>query len=234
MGRGKFTSPRLQSFIGSQLCIHNSHIHSWADLKDEEYFVIGAYESGIDAAYHLSRLGKKVCLLDGRDYETMTYDPSHVLSPYTSERLAQLSKLDHVSIKSGFRVKEVLQAPEGFQIIAENNQTLFSHRPPINCTGFDCNLGPAEELFAINEQGFPMVNKYDESIKCRNVFLSGPKLMHGEILLCFIYKFRSRFSAPCSIIGAELELDLSILTHYQQAGMHLTDFQCCEDQQCHC
>ncbi len=89
-------------------------------------------------------------------------------------------------------------------------------------------------MFERNEKGDPIINKFDESVSRRNLFLTGSKLVHDDIVLCFIYKFRGRFATPCGLIGTELGLDTSILSHYQQAGMLLADLSCCKDQQCHC
>jgi hypothetical protein len=189
----------------------------------------------VDAAFNLASLGKRVTLIDAKEDQLQSYDPSHVLSPYTEERLASIEKnIELVELEQSFRVKTVRAKENGFELISDNGKTLSSVGRPINCTGFNSGLGPVSAFFEMSESGYPIVNKYDESTLQRNLFLSGPKLKHGNVLLCFIYKFRSRFAIPCSIIGAELELDTAILNHYQQAGMLLEDFTCCETQQCFC
>lgn len=231
---GEFAAPRLNGFTGSEKCLHNSQIYSWDDCREEHYAVIGCYESGVDAAYNLALRGKRVTLIDANLEQTDSYDPSRVLSPYTSERLASMANSDLVELKQGFRVQQINAVENGFEIVSTSGEKLESIGRPINCTGFNSHLGPVQSLFDMNEEGFPLINKFDESTKVRNLFLSGPKLMHGTILLCFIYKFRGRFTTPCSIIAAELELDTSILRDYQQAGMLLDDFSCCEEQQCYC
>ena len=231
---GEFSAPRLNGFEGSERCLHNSQISSWEDCNEDHYVVIGCYESGVDAAFNLAQRGKRVTLLDANAEQTDSYDPSRVLSPYTSERLASMANSDLVELKQDFRVQQVNALENGFELVSTSGQTLLSAGSPINCTGFNTNLGPVQSLFDVAADGFPLINKFDESTRVKNLFLSGPKLMHGAILLCFIYKFRGRFTTPCSIIAAELELDTSILSHYQQAGMLLDDFSCCEEQQCYC
>ncbi|MEO0443392.1 MAG: NAD(P)/FAD-dependent oxidoreductase [Pseudomonadota bacterium] len=231
---GEFSSPRLDPFKGSELCLHNSQIESWNDCHEEHYAVVGSYESGVDAAYNLATRGKRVTLVDASHDLQDTYDPSRVLSPYTAERLSSMANMDLVKLEQDFQVNEVRPAERGYELISSSGNTLHSLGKPINCTGFNTHLGPVTDMFDIAEDGFPLVNKYDESTRHRNLFLSGPRLVHGNILLCFIYKFRGRFITPCSIIGAELGLDTSILSHYQQAGMLLDDFSCCETQQCFC
>ncbi|WP_087018536.1 NAD(P)/FAD-dependent oxidoreductase [Thaumasiovibrio subtropicus] len=231
---GEYAAPRLNTFKGSELCIHNGRVDSWDNFNDDHYAVIGTYESGVDAAYNLAIRGKRVTLIEAGDDEQATYDPSRVLSPYTSERLASMANMDLVDLEQGFKVIEVRNSGDHFELISETGDLLTSSGQPINCTGFDTYLGPASELFDVNAEGFPQVNTFDESTLHRNLFLAGPKLVHGNNLLCFIYKFRGRFATPCSVIGAELELDTSILRHYQQAGMLLDDFTCCEAQECFC
>ena len=231
---GEFSAPKLNSYEGSELCLHNSQVDSWDDYHAEHYTVIGCYESGVDAAYNLANRGKRVTLIDSSRAETDSYDPSKVLSPYTAERLSSMANMELVELEQNFKVFSVESYKNQYKITSTTGATILSKSKPINCTGFDTNLGPVSELFDKADNGYPIVNKFDESTLHRNLFLSGPKLVHGNILLCFIYKFRGRFTTPCSIIGAELELDTSILNHYQQAGMLLSDFTCCENQQCYC
>jgi putative flavoprotein involved in K+ transport len=231
---GEFSAPRLNAFTGGELCLHNSQIDSWDNCQEQHYAVIGCYESGVDAAYNLAIRGKRVTLIDSAQDQPDTYDPSRVLSPYTAERLSSMANMDLVELEQGFQVLEVNAVNNGYELISMTGDSLLSEGKPINCTGFNTNLGPVSSLFDKAEDGYPVINKFDESTKHRNLFLSGPSLVHGSILLCFIYKFRGRFTTPCSTIGAELELDTSILNHYQQAGMLLSDFDCCETQQCFC
>lgn len=231
---GEFSSPKIHTFKGSKLCLHNSQISSWDDCQDLHYAVIGSYESGVDAAFNLAARGKRVTLVDANKDQPDTYDPSRVLSPYTAERLSSMANMDLIELEQGFQVDKVRSTEGGYELVSTTGKTLLSLGKPINCSGFNAHLGPAENLFDMTEDGLPIVNKYDESTRHRNLFLSGPKLVHGNILLCFMYKFRSRFATPCSIIDAELGLDTSILSHYQQAGMLLDDFTCCETQQCLC
>jgi len=231
---GEFPAPRKKGFSGSELCLHNSDINSWDECGDEEYIVIGCYESGVDAAYHLAQRGKQVTIVDENSAQLDTYDPSLVLSPYTSERLASLNSSGLVNLLQGFKVQTITKTSQGYQIESESGQTLTTKSIPINCTGFDINFGPTEHMFERDKDGFPTLNNFDESTLHRNLFLAGPKLKHGNVLLCFIYKFRGRFATPCRVIGDELELDTSILDQYRMAGMLLDDLTCCEEQECIC
>jgi thioredoxin reductase len=199
---GEYSAPRLTAFEGSELCLHNSQVDSWEDYQDEQYVVIGCYESGVDAAYNLATRGKRVTLIDSAQDQQDSYDPSRVLSPYTAERLSSMANMSLVELEQGFKVLAVEKSDDHYKVISTTGDTLISEGKPINCTGFNTNLGPVTTLFDTTAEGLPKVNKFDESTFCRNLFLSGPKLVHGSILLCFIYKFRGRFTTPCSIIGA--------------------------------
>ena len=55
---GEYQYPDLNAFSGSQLCMHNSSVKTWKEIKGDEFYVIGGNESGIDAAINLSRMGK--------------------------------------------------------------------------------------------------------------------------------------------------------------------------------
>ena len=61
---GEYQYPDRQAFKGADLCTHYSDIHSFEAIKTDDRIVIGAYESGCDAAINLSREGTKVTLLD--------------------------------------------------------------------------------------------------------------------------------------------------------------------------
>ncbi len=51
---GEFQYPRLNGFVGSQLCRHTATIASYADLDGDDFIIVGGYESGVDAAYQLA------------------------------------------------------------------------------------------------------------------------------------------------------------------------------------
>ncbi len=160
---GEYSSPRLTAFEGSELCIHNSQVRSWDDYQKEHYVVIGSYESGVDAAYNLATRGKRVTLIDSAQDKQDSYDPSRVLSPYTAERLSSMANMSLVELEQGFKVLAVEKSDAHYQVISTTGDMLISEEKPINCTGFDTNLGPVTKLFDTTSEGFPKVNKFDES-----------------------------------------------------------------------
>ena len=78
-------------FPGADYCLHNSKVKSWAKLPGDDFVVIGGYESGIDAAYHLAKAGKKCQVLASTPtWSIQTGDPSSELAPFTAGRLREV------------------------------------------------------------------------------------------------------------------------------------------------
>ena len=48
---------------GSELCLHNSFVKSWAELQGNDFIIIGGYESGVDACHNLAQAGKRCTVL---------------------------------------------------------------------------------------------------------------------------------------------------------------------------
>lgn len=231
---GEFNSPKMDTFIGADLCIHNSQVKSWDDFEESDYAVIGCYESGVDAAYNLAIRGKQVTLIDSSSEREQNFDPSRVLSPYTAERLSNMSDMERVTLVEDFRVYDVQKSGNEYCLSSTNGDQLHSTGTPINCSGFSPCMVPVRNLFEWSVTGHPIVNSFDESTLHNNLFLVGPSLMHENVLLCFIYKFRGRFGIPCNVIGTELDLDKGVLANYREAGMLLDDLSCCINQECFC
>ena len=59
---GEFNHPHIPAFEGAALCRHNSSIDSWDHPKGNGFIIIGGYESGMDAAFHLVERGKAVAV----------------------------------------------------------------------------------------------------------------------------------------------------------------------------
>lgn len=231
---GEYQNPVIPAFTGAHHARHNSEILAYAEEPGEEHLLVGGYESGVDAAWHLIEAGKKVTLLERRTDREDTYDPSRVLSPVSQQRLIRLQHNPRFELLTGREVTAIERENDTYRVRCQTGEDWTTDQPPILCTGFDANLGPAGSLFLYDGDGSPMTNAFDESTLVPGLFLTGPQLSYGEILLCFIYKFRGRFPVVCGTIGAELELEATPLEHYMQAGMLLDDLSCCADQQCFC
>ena len=85
---GEYQYPKIKGFMGSELCRHTSTVSRYSDLEGDDFLIIGGYESGIDAAVHLSNLDKKIRLFDmNAPWLEETSDPSVSLSTFSFERM---------------------------------------------------------------------------------------------------------------------------------------------------
>ena len=122
---GEYQYPREKAggVAGSELCMHNSRVESWAKLPGESFVVIGGYESGADAAINLARAGKQATVLASTaSWHVQTPDPSTELAPYTAQRLREVTDArfsPRPKLLAPLRVLRVEQAAEGgFNVVA--------------------------------------------------------------------------------------------------------------------
>lgn len=253
---GQFGTPRTDVFPGSDQCLHNSAVDSWAEhawaANDAEFLVVGGFESGIDAAVNLVEAGCSVTVLDrGHPWAFRHPDPSETLSPYTLGRLDEVRDSDRLTLVGGADVERVERTTDAFEVVARPVETdlpedaspesfeeytdgLFTvPTRPILATGFEQNLGPASSLFP-RENGSIELTERDESPTTPGLFLSGPAVEHDGQKFCFIYKFRARFPVVAEEIGERLGVDTGPLSVYEDANMFLDDLSCCEPVDCNC
>ena len=123
---GEFQYPREcpASVGGSELCVHNSRVRSWATLPGDDFVIIGGYESGADAAVNLAKAGKQATVLASTaSWNVQTPDPSSELAPYTAQRLRDVTAEQGFSpqprLLAPLRVVRVEKAAEGgFNVVA--------------------------------------------------------------------------------------------------------------------
>ncbi|MGF1674731.1 MAG: NAD(P)/FAD-dependent oxidoreductase [Rivularia sp. (in: cyanobacteria)] len=229
---GEFQYPNLNPFPGSQLCIHNSQVGTWKNLQGEDFVIIGGYESGMDAAINLVSLGKRVKVLDNRSpWGNFHHDPSVALSLYTLERLKIAHSTGLLELINDAPITKVEAVSGGFAVYA-GDEKWISQTQPILCTGFDGSLKAIAHLFDWSE-GYASLTQDDESTITPGLFLTGPSVRHGNLIFCFIYKFRQRFAVVANAIAQHLGFDTSPLQVYRQGGMFLDDLSCCNDD-CQC
>ena len=225
---GEYQYPHLNPFPGAEHCIHNTQIRSWADLEGDEFIIIGGYESGMDAAANLVALGKKVGVLDRTGaWANPDTDPSIALSPYTLQRLEFIYRTGRLDLVGNAPIEEVKPIPGGYAVYSEYQKWMTAH-PPILCTGFDTSLKQIAPLFDWSE-GYAALTENDESTIAPDLFVAGPSVRHGDLIFCFIYKFRQRFAVVANAIAHRLGLDPSPLDAYRQAGLFLDDLSCCSN-----
>jgi len=108
----------------------------------------------------------------------------------------------------------------------------FSSTPPILCTGFDSSLKQIAPLFDWSN-GYAALTQEDESTLTPGLFVVGPSVRHGDLIFCFIYKFRQRFAVVGNAIAQRLGIDPTTLETYRREGLFLDDLSCC-DNDCVC
>ncbi len=234
---GEFQFPQLNQFPGAELCLHNSMIRSYADLKGDDFLVIGAFESGVDAAVNLAESGKSVSLLCAdEDLAFSDQDPSRSLSPYTRQRLKSALKAnENLRIYYRSKVEEVQSKGSGFTAYTEIGEEFTSPVPPILATGFRGGIGPVEHLFDYHEEGYVQLSGDDESTYAHGLFLAGPLVRHEHHIFCYIYKYRQRFAVIAETIADRLGVPVpnELLETYERNQMRLIDLSCC-GQECVC
>jgi putative flavoprotein involved in K+ transport len=225
---GEFQYPRTYPFPGAELCRHNAEVGSWAEVGGDEVVVIGGFESGIDAAYHLAMGGKRVRVLDGEaSWEEDGSDPSIALSPYTRERLDAALDTGRLELVGGALVTEVERTKTGYLVRDADGDTWETAQPPILATGFGGSLQLVRDLFEWDERGSAQLSERDESTRVPGLFVVGPSVRHEGVIFCYIYKFRQRFAVVAAAIGERLGLDLAPLEVYRDNAMYLDDLSCC-------
>jgi len=219
-------------FEGADRGLHYSRVRSWGLVKGEKQVIIGGYESGIDAAYHLVMLGKEAMVFDPRaPWKKQTGEPSLDLSPFTLERLQKALDTKRLTLVE-LGVERIEKKREGY-LVHHAHGVLQAPHPPIVATGFGGGLEPLGDLFEIVE-GKPLLSDKDESTAARGLFLVGPKVNHLQTAFCFIYKFRARFPVVAEEIGKRLGLDTSPLELYRKRGMWADDLEACCTSRCAC
>lgn len=229
---GEFQYPRKNTFSGTDLCLHYAEIPSFSELEGKERIVIGAYESGFDAAVNLANAKKKVTLIDSSYYmEIVKSDSSYCLAPFTRDRVYEV--MNHLDYHPSTKVMSVELEDGHYFVTTNNGDIIASEHPPINCTGFTSSLTLVEDLFLF-KKGYPLLSEVDESVETKNMFLVGPQVKHKDALFCFIYKYRQRFAIVAETIAQRKKVRRrtikEALHDYKEYNFYLDDLSCCDDE----
>ncbi|WP_202882537.1 NAD(P)/FAD-dependent oxidoreductase [Gracilibacillus saliphilus] len=231
---GQYQYPDLKPFSGAELGVHNSLIPSWQELKGDDFIIIGGYESGMDAAFHLGRLGKRSTLIAKTNtWEIDDSDPSVALSPYTYRRVHHLLGSDLLTVVGNTTVTRIESVSSGYDVYTSRGKVYSTVEKPILATGFSGSTSKIENLVTRGEHGEVLVNEKDQAKTTPGLFLAGPELRHDDHIFCYIYKFRQRFAVIAETIGSQLGLDLSILAEYKRENFYLDDLSTCGER-CQC
>ncbi|MEM6386794.1 MAG: NAD(P)-binding domain-containing protein [Pseudomonadota bacterium] len=232
---GHFGAPSDAALPGAELGRHYGTVQSWNDIAEDEVYVIGGYESGIDAAIGLAQTGKDVIVLDrGAPWLDGDKDPSRSLSPYTQQRLDVFRKCLSITLLPDADVIALEQEANGVHILAGDGRSWLSDGPPILATGFIGGTKRVSDWFDYGPDGLPVLTAQDESTTMPGLFLVGPEVSHRGHLFCFIYKFRQRFAVVARAIAGRMGVDTEVLEFYYDNNMFLDDLTCCDDDKCLC
>jgi len=229
---GEFQYPKLNPFSGAENCVHASHAGDWKGFPGDEVLVIGGYESGADAAYHLASAGKRVQVLDRAAPWTLSEsDPSVALSPFTRDRLQSMNGA--VELVAKVKVHGVTRTNGHFTVIAKDGRRWETASQPILATGFTGSLASIKNHFAWTRSGHALLTECDESTRTPGLFVAGPQVRHGNVIFCFIYKYRQRFAVVANEIAKRLDVSTEPLEVYRREQMFLDDLSCCGEE-CAC
>ncbi|MEM9651336.1 MAG: NAD(P)/FAD-dependent oxidoreductase [Actinomycetota bacterium] len=231
---GEFQYPRLNGIPGSEHCRHTATVPRYRDLDGDDFIVIGGYESGVDAAYHLAKRNKRVRLFD-KDcpWRAKTTDPSVALSTYSGERMRDGDFLGRVQLHPNTRIAAVRKEGNGYVVGTVDGDRFDTPVPPLYAGGFEGSHRMVAHYFDTREDGYPFLSESDESTLVPGLFLCGPAVRHGNQSFCFIYKYRQRFAVVAKAIASSLDLPAEQLELYRTWGMYLDDLSCC-GQECVC
>ena len=231
---GEMQYPRTRGFHGAEHCLHYSKVTSWDDLNGEERCIIGGSESGIDAAVGLAATGRRAVVFDREQpWERKGSDPSQLLSPFTKERLNSAIDSGRVKLRGGHGVIGVRRNDNGYQLALDNGRVVHCAEKPILASGFVGSASLVRPLFEWQDDEFPLLTENDESTVTKGLFLVGPQVRQGDIIFCFIYKFRQRFAVVANQIARRMRVSTEPLEEYRLYGMYLDDLSCCGDE-CAC
>lgn len=230
---GEFQYPCLRGFDGSELCRHTATIANYGSLEGDDFLIIGGYESGVDAAYHLASNDKRVRLFDiDSPWDEDSSDPSVSLSTYSFERMRRTEFQKNVELFPRTPVSSVSLMEQVYEIKTEDGQIFKSNVQPLLASGFEGSHKFVSHLFDKREDGFPLLNEQDESTIEPGMFLCGPSVRHDNHDFCFIFKFRQRFAIVAQAIASSLEIGTDeFVEAYRGWGMYLDDLSCC-GQEC--
>jgi putative flavoprotein involved in K+ transport len=233
---GEAAYPRRNGFAGADRCTPTIDVRRWDAHPGSEVVVIGGYESGIDAACHLVRRGRRVTVVDPEaPWEVIDSDPSKALSPYTHGRLRRALTTGHLTLIGDVAVEAVTTDGRGYTVHGASGEAWRSDGPPLLATGFEGSLTLLRDRFDRTEDGRVVVTEEaDESTVTPGLFLAGPALAHRGAIFCFIYKFRQRFAIVAGAIAADRGIDPApLLAEHAAWNVLLDDLSCCE-RECAC
>ena len=137
---------------------------------------------------------------------------------------------EQVELHPHTSIKSVASVGDKVEVTTADGKCFQTSVAPLFAGGFEGSHRLVADLFEKREDGFPVLNEHDESTIVPGMFLCGPAVRHGNLVFCFIYKYRQRFAVVAKSIATSLGLPAEQLEAYRQWGMYLDDLSCCGDE----
>mgnify|MGYP003315105116 CR=1 FL=1 len=133
----------------------------------------------IDAAINLSRMGKKVTVLDEKENpDAKITDPSETLTPYTVDRLMDEIAYDRITLVADTKVDEIKFENDNYIITNERDDSTYTTKSkPILATGFVSSLSMVKDLF----DWHPLVSGDTNTVHEANVSVKEKTIAEFEV-----------------------------------------------------
>ena len=232
---GEYQYPLEATFEGSEFCRHTATVEAYAGIDGDDYVIIGGYESGIDAAYHLAANGSSVRVFDGAcpwKRQVLMKSSVALSKIYSFERMESQAFSDRVELFPNTKIKAVDYDGDLYTITTNSGDTHVTKTQPLLAVGFSGGHHFVSHLFEKRNDGFPLLNEHDGSTIFDGMYLCGPSVRHDGHIFCFIFKYRQRFGIVARSIAESLGLPTDeFVAAYRSWGMFLDDLSCC-GQEC--
>ena len=122
---------------GVEHCAHRND-NSYKRLDGDDFIIVGGYESGIDAAYHLAtRANGPRSLIKNCPLKDAISEPSLALSPYSRERMKSHQFVENVETYPNTAIASVERSERGYTVVTEDGQRFQTQVPPLLAHGFE-------------------------------------------------------------------------------------------------
>lgn len=226
---GDYSFPDTANIQGADLGIH------YRSIKDYEPFIgrgrqtiIGGNESAFDLAIHLAMFGIPSTLYTKAPaFNLGEPDPSKRLSTYTYNNYQPFA--GKITVKNDYGLEKIGEEGNQYQLYFENGEQINVDNPPLLATGFSNTQSPIVRNLFETSHGLAVLNEDDESTIAGNAFMVGPEVVHGNVILCYVYKYRQRFAPLTELIvrRENQQLKTDVAERYRINNMFLKNFANC-------
>jgi thioredoxin reductase len=227
---GDYPYPYTPNIPGAAYGIHYANLKDYDQLSAKgPQLIIGGNEAAFDVAIHLAkRKIPSVLFANESAANSNNPDPSKRLSTYTAAGYQKYRS--YIRLNDNKTILAINKTDHEYRLLFRDGTLTKTNKRPIFATGFACYQSPLVANLFINYGDRPLLKDNDESTISPNVFLLGPQVQHGNVLLCYIYKYRQRFAPLAEVIlqRVGIEINPEVSRKYQRNGMYLKDYSACD------